>query len=387
MNIRRFGPILTLFTIIILSAGLGRYLYTNNFPGRNLGPFKNTPSNTPTPTILHLDDLKVTQVAPQQPVSINKNCTYHIYYWIDRSQQWPAMIELGGSTYDRKSTQSLFSKWKLDLSRALTAQFYTAVLNVLYGASQNEIDPYLVLTNDWLKQYSETSPETAADRDRGILLYNILEQYNLGRIGPGACEDQPPTPSYQATVNLFDPSPILSDSATPTLTPSIPLPAQGSTHTPTRTITQGRRNNTGTVTITIQPAFTPQPSITIPPTITPTKTATGTAQPTATRNNNPSSTPQLPTGTSTPTWTSLPPATRTNTPLPSATPTPTSKPPAPATDTPPASPTSEPTQTEVPTVHPTDTQDPPSPTVTDPAQPSATPRPTRTLRPTRTPKP
>jgi hypothetical protein len=137
------------------------------------------PTSTPTAT------------ATVEPV----NCTYTIGYWKENPEQWPvSSLTLGDIVYSQKELLTILNTPPLgDATYILTDQLIGAAFNVLHGADSSAIAPTLNEANAWLVVNPLGSNPTGTERQEGIDLARILSDYNRGLIGPGLCQQPPPT--------------------------------------------------------------------------------------------------------------------------------------------------------------------------------------------------
>ena len=145
------------------------------------GTVTTTPTATPT----------VTVTATPEPV----NCTYAIGYWKERPDEWPTdSLTLGGITYDETMLLELLNTPpEGDASYILIYQLIGTTFNVLNGADSSAIATTLVEANTWLVDNPLGSDPSGAARRVGIALARILDDYNRGIIGPGYCQQPPPS--------------------------------------------------------------------------------------------------------------------------------------------------------------------------------------------------
>ena len=228
-----------------------------------------------------------------------ETCTFSMDYWRDHPDVWPVeAITIGGVTSTKVEAITILEQaLQGDTTYILASQLITSALNLLNGADGGAIESTVVDANQWLKDHPLGSGLNEEDRQTGLALADILEGYNTGEIGPGACESEVKTftPTVTATptevsrsISTMTPTPT----ETPTATPTDTVMAI-STNTPTETFTP-------TVTATL--TETPTPTETPTATSTDTPTATGTSTSTPTETNTPSIDTE--TSTATPTDTS-----------------------------------------------------------------------------------
>jgi len=116
----------------------------------------------------------------------------------------------------------------------LVQQLIAVRLNIAYGSDASSIEGQLAAADEWLAANPPGSAPKGPAARSGRSIAEELEAYNLGYIGPGACqEDSYPTPA--PTQAPFD-TPTWAPTSTPTLTPTETfLPP--ATHTPASTAT------------------------------------------------------------------------------------------------------------------------------------------------------
>jgi hypothetical protein len=158
------------------------------------GTVTTTPTATPT----------VTVTATPEPV----NCTYSIGYWKEHPDQWPTdNLTLGGITYNETILLELLNTpSEGDASFILIYQLIGANFNVLNGADSSAIATTLVEANTWLAAHPLGSAPSGAARQAGIALARILDDYNRGIIGPGYCQQPPPSCTNPMLYGIHDDS-------------------------------------------------------------------------------------------------------------------------------------------------------------------------------------
>ena len=137
------------------------------------------------------------------------NCTYHIYYWIERPQTWPTQVVLGDVVYTREEILEIYQLGERDAASQVVSQLYIAFLNVLNGADMATVEGVIQDANNWLILNPPGSKLSEFNYRRGIELAELLEGYNLGWFGPGACMDTPPTPILRASFTST-PTPVIT---------------------------------------------------------------------------------------------------------------------------------------------------------------------------------
>ncbi|MBI4514453.1 MAG: hypothetical protein HY699_01375 [Deltaproteobacteria bacterium] len=213
-----------------------------------------TPTLTPTSTATDTATATATQTASPTPTATapDHGCTYTVGYWKNHPEAWPVdSITIGGVAYTKaEAIFILQTPTGGDATYILAHQLIAAKLNVLNGANGAAVADAIASADTWLAAHPLGSNPSDADRAYGIALAAVLDGYNNGVIGPGHCDDEPPTPSPTKTLR-------------PTKTPTPPLPT--ATATPTRT-----PSATPTATKTSRPTSTPKATPTPSPTPTPT---------------------------------------------------------------------------------------------------------------------
>jgi hypothetical protein len=240
-----------------------------------------------------------------EPVSSQgSNCTYPLWYWQDHPEAWPAQIVLGGKVYTKEDAQALYTSAELDGKTILLQQVYTTLLNILNGAEMTAVETTLINTADWLDSNPNVDQLSELTRQQWLDAAEVLEWYNNGEIGPGACEDAP--------------EPVaLAPADTPTNTAPPP------TEAPSPTAPQQQARSSGPAAASPGQSEPPSVGSQAPP---PDPTDPPPPPPAATNPPPPATEPPPPTATE------PPPPTATNPPPPTS----TQPPPPTATDPPPA---------------------------------------------------
>jgi hypothetical protein len=173
--------------------------------------------------------LPVHQAGDSNPTA----CTYHFYYWLDRPGDWPSEVLLGSLPYSRQHIQEIFRTEPDHPRSRLIFQMAAASLNILHGADFEIIQTILLDANSWLASNPPGASISEFNAQRGEDLATLLEGYNLGLYGPGACLDIPPTPDLTAsavptatstTTETPLPEPTQTPIPQPTQVPSQPKP-------------------------------------------------------------------------------------------------------------------------------------------------------------------
>ena len=247
------------------------------------------------------------------------------------------VVDIYDTITEEWSTASLSQpRWSLASTalagKALIAGGYNIGTNQLVA----DVDTYDPVTGEWLMvPLSQPRDRLAAAANGAVAMFAGGNSYS----GPSAVVDI-------AAMVTATPTPLPTDTPTPTLTPTeFPTSTPTATNMPTHTATPSP-------TATFAPTSTP--TETLAPTYTPTPTETATLVPTETATPTLTNTP-MPTYTATATATSIPTATPTNTPADTGTPLPTPTPTLTSTATPTYTSTPLPTATATFTPPPTST--------------------------------
>jgi hypothetical protein len=126
--------------------------------------------------------------------SEEKNCTYPVYYWLEMPEKWPSEVVLSRQVYTRETLRELYMIAEPDQHTRLIQQMYTSFLNVLYGADIISIEDTLFNAAEWLEHNPPGSDLSEFNLRQGRDMTQVLEYFNNGEIGPGACPDAPPPP-------------------------------------------------------------------------------------------------------------------------------------------------------------------------------------------------
>jgi len=200
-----------------------------------------TPISEPTETSRPTPTLAPTQVAPVTPTPINPTptlaptdylglpgCTQPMEYWMNNPEDWPLeQFQIGDVEYDQTAAIDILYIDPLgDATYFLARQYIASLLNISSPADPTSILGLVAETETWFQAYPLGSDPKKQARKDGLKLADALEVYNLGIVGPGACEEiAPPSPTPTATL-----TPI--GELTPTLAPTELLPTPSPTPTP-----------------------------------------------------------------------------------------------------------------------------------------------------------
>jgi len=124
-------------------------------------------------------------------------CTLTQGFWRNHPEAWPVdTITIGGVPYTKEEALEVLSTpVRGDATYILAHQLIAATLSVSAGADPAAVATALADADSWLAANPLGSDPEGADRDAGIALAEVLDQYNNGLIGPGHCLDGPPTPT------------------------------------------------------------------------------------------------------------------------------------------------------------------------------------------------
>lgn len=121
----------------------------------------------------------------------NSNCTYSQGYWKEHPGAWPVDgITIGGITYTMVDALIVLdTPPRGDATYILAHQLIAGKLNIFYGAGSSALEETLAEADDWLVSHPLGSKPGNPEREVGISLADILEEFNTGEIGPGKCEE------------------------------------------------------------------------------------------------------------------------------------------------------------------------------------------------------
>jgi hypothetical protein len=264
MHVRRKLLIFVILFLTIVLVGIVFPAFYLESPQLDTSFATSGPTTTPLQSHIFINR----SISATPTTSTDANCTYHVYYWMERPEEWPTQVLLGDAAYSRDDILALYRSDSRDTSTNLILQLTAAFLNILSGAEMSVIEDTLVEANNWLTINPVGASLSEFNRSRGNALIALLEGYNIGLFGPGACAGLPPTPDLTAAA-------VFTNTPAPTQEP-------------------------GQVETAMVPASpTPTPALRMPP-----------PQPTVQPTNPP---PELPTSTPLPTATQPPPPTATET--------------------------------------------------------------------------
>lgn len=325
-NKRLFIVIGSLIGILALSIGIPLLLLSDTAPdqtfsaaGQRDNLIRPIPTRGTTPAL-----------AASVP---ENNCTYPLEFWRSKPTDWPEHVTVGEVTYSREEMREIFMVADEDPAIDLLKHLYTTFLNILHGADMTSVEEVILDANTWLSLNPPGSPLSEFNQRRGVELVSLLEGYNNGVFGPGACPDIPITeellaegePSGLPSIAQITPDPQAAGEPTPVDTVVVqPVQPSSPTSPPQPTSPLPPPTNTSEPAVPVVPTTAPSPTNLPPPTnpplptrsqptntLVPTLPSTHTPVPTLPSTNTP--VPTLPPPTNTPVPTLPPP---TNTPVP-----------------------------------------------------------------------
>lgn len=274
-KVRKYWFPFIILMIIVLAAAwiLAGVIYPNNVQGidQDLAPtIPATPSQTPTSSTTPSPTPTVTSTPTDDGATATptKDCTYSAYYWYTNPDAW--LIEnllLGNLSYTKEQAIEIMALEDPTPTEKLMGQFFAALLNILNGADSSEIDQTMIKARDWLilRPHGIDLSEAQIAEIEGYT--QELQDYNEGLTGPGACPDEPRTPTPGPTDTL---TPTLTNTpgAQPYFT-ATPTQSSGGRPRPTNTQPPPPPTNTPPPAPSNTPA--PTPTTVVPPTPAPTK--------------------------------------------------------------------------------------------------------------------
>jgi hypothetical protein len=195
--------------VLLLAVGLPLLLSNDSQAQPAAAEIKRDPTSTPRPAVSEIKEVFVRE----EEEAPERNCTYPLHYWIEMPEKWPNEIVLSKQVYTREIMHELYMEVEPDLHTRLIQQMYTSFLNVLYGADMISIEEILFNAAEWLEDNPPGRELSEFNLRQGREMAQILEHFNNGEIGPGACPDAPMaptatlTPTETATPSPTDPPP------------------------------------------------------------------------------------------------------------------------------------------------------------------------------------
>ena len=191
------------------------------------------------PTAAPTADLSPTEtgipVEPPQPTPTTAptayagppGCTQPLEYWTMDPGTWPVdEFYFAEVVYDQESALGiLLANPQGDATYVLAKQYITAQLNIASPADPTTVMEVLDSVKTWFTMHPLGSIPKNPDRKEGLEYASLLEEYNLGLQGPGACQLPTPTPTSTSTGT---PESLLKPTSAPTMAPTfMPTPTPG----------------------------------------------------------------------------------------------------------------------------------------------------------------
>lgn len=143
------------------------------------------------------------------------NCTYPLAYWHQNRDQIPAQVLVKLSVdrlyescinYAQIEVCAKLGETSSDPDVVLRQQFLVTIMNYLSGADPGAITDTINDASEWLRLNTNSASITSEQAETAQTYAGILQSYNEGEIGPGACaveiipltQGQTPTPSPTA---------------------------------------------------------------------------------------------------------------------------------------------------------------------------------------------
>jgi hypothetical protein len=163
-------------------------------------------SNQPSPSGvvgpgLPLSDSGQPRDAARPGVIRQGNCTLTQGFWKNHAGAWPVEeLVLGGVTYTKAEAIAILrTPPRGDATYILIHQLIATKLNVAAGADPSAIATVIADADAWLASHPLGSKPTGADRETGIMLAGLLDDFNNGVTGPGHCGEPTPSPTPTPT--------------------------------------------------------------------------------------------------------------------------------------------------------------------------------------------
>jgi hypothetical protein len=164
-----------------------------------------TPSATPTDTTSPTRTKTATRTKTPTPTSsataTPTGCTFTQGYWKNHPEAWPvSSITIGGVTYTQAQAIAILqTSPEGDATYILAHQLIAAKLNVLNGANGSVVASTISDADTFLSTHPLGSNPSNPDRAYAIQLAMTLDDYNMGLIGPGHCDEEIMTPTPTPT--------------------------------------------------------------------------------------------------------------------------------------------------------------------------------------------
>jgi len=207
-------------------------------------------------------------------------CTRSHGYWKNHPLQWPVeSLELAGETLLQEDLLAVLGTPPSgDASLILAHQLIAALLNLANDVSFQTIEPKLLRAQAWLATYPPGSDPPEEARQEGIALALVLELFNAGEIGPGACDPEAEDQEMESMA-----APRAAEGLAAPEIPTTPLPTEtdATAETPEASPTPPHEASPTGTAIGETPASTPTPVEPVPstPGSSPTPTSPAAADP------------------------------------------------------------------------------------------------------------
>ena len=275
--------LIILFAILALGLFLPGLVNPAQVPGGGpLPEASRTPIQTAASTqqiaaLISPSPVRTQASTPTRTAPSASNCTYSMYYWMDRPEAW--MIEnvvIGTLSYTKGEAILILQTESDDAKTLLLQQFFAALLNSL-RADASAVSQTLRDASEWLGDHTLGIEVTEGDRQAALSMVQTLVEFNNGAIGPGHCADEPSTPTALPTATATStpsPTPTRVITARPTIRPTATEekekeptdePTQAPTQEPTQVPQPTNTEEPPQPTNTPRPRATPTPAPTEEP--------------------------------------------------------------------------------------------------------------------------
>jgi hypothetical protein len=131
-------------------------------------------------------------------------CTYGLGYWKNHAELWEnTTLLLGGTPYNANQLQSILNTPpRGDATYILAQQLIAAKLNG--GADEAELAAFVADADAWLQANPLDSAPADEARQEGILLAELLDDYNNGLLGEACAEEDDDEPDVDDVDELDD---------------------------------------------------------------------------------------------------------------------------------------------------------------------------------------
>ena len=133
--------------------------------------------------------------ASTQSVSALSTCTQG--FWKNHPEAWLAGITIGGIAYTQEEALEILSTppARGDATYILAHQLIAAKLNVESGADGSALGTTIADADAWLMAHPLGSNPRGTDREEGIALAEVLDDFNNGLLGSEDCTEPTPSPT------------------------------------------------------------------------------------------------------------------------------------------------------------------------------------------------